>query len=283
MAHGLQMAARTPSLDAGSRRSGADRTTVKAPITRGLSFAVLLLAGCGDSKSTPSGGAAKGGPAPPAVTAAPAPEATHKPAAQPKPAATAQPAAPQGDYPLSAIRAIPDSCASPAVLLTTAPESAGPSPPWHVTRQAFLANQQFRVVIGAPSAPGEVHLAPYRFKDTAYALVATCKDGGTCNRVAAMYKAIVRSSSPQLVCGKLQGLSASPSGNFDWGIHDPKQNLPPPGDVSARCARISACRIATDRSTPGDPFLECQKAPQTVKTACADRYPCAEVMSCLAK
>ncbi len=30
-------------------------------------------------------------------------------------------------------------------------------------------------------------------------------------------------------------------------------------------------------------FLECQKAPGKLKTACGARYPCADVLACLAK
>jgi hypothetical protein len=95
-----------------------------------------------------------------------------------------------------------------------------------------------------------------------------------------MYKAIVRSSMPQLTCGKVNGIGASPIGTFAWSP-DSKQNLPASGDTVALCARIDACQIATDRNTPGDPFLECQKAPGKFKTACGARYLCAEVMACL--
>lgn len=62
---------------------------------------------------------------------------------------------------------------------------------------------------------------------------------------------------------------------------DPKQNLPT--DVIGKCARLSACMIATDRATPGDPFLECQKGPTSFKTDCATRYPCSEVLACAGK
>ena len=185
-------------------------------------------------------------------------------------------------YPLTAIKALPDGCTTPSVILATAPSSVGSSYGWNITRQAFLANQQIKIVGGQPAAPGEVHLAPYDYTGNAYALVATCHDGATCNKVAAMYKGIVRSSNPQLTCGKVNGVGASPIAAFSWNA-DPRQNLPAASDPVALCARLDACPIATDRSTPGDPFLECQKAPGKFKTACATRYPCAEVMACLGK
>jgi hypothetical protein len=138
-------------------------------------------------------------------------------------------------------------------------------------------------VSGPKAAPGQVSLATHVYNDSAYALVATCNDGGTCNQLAAMYKAIVRTSNPQIVCGKVQGISASPVGPpFGWNA-DPKGNLPPESDAVALCARLNACMIATDRATPGDPFVECQKAPHTFKTKCATRYPCAEVLACTGK
>ncbi|MCC6555060.1 MAG: hypothetical protein IT372_18995 [Polyangiaceae bacterium] len=187
-------------------------------------------------------------------------------------------------YETSSIKAIPDNCSSPWAILATAPASVGANYPWNISRQALLANQQFKVVSGPPTAPGQVSLSTHSYNDSAFALVAQCKDGGTCNQVAAMYKAIVRSSSPQVYCGKIQGaVSASPVGSpFSWSP-DPKGNLPVEGDAIALCARLSACMIATDRSTPGDPFVECQKAPHHFKTKCATRYPCAEVLACTGK
>jgi len=217
-------------------------------------------------------------------------------AAEPaKPAQAAQPAQPstgaqgavvtpeQQTYSLDGIKTVPDDCAVPEVLLASAPKSVGPDYAWHTARQALLANQQFRVVSGAPTGPGEVQVSPYAYNDNAYALVARCKDGATCNRLAAMYKAIIRSARPQVVCGgRIQGISGGPVGSFRWD-GDPKANLPAEGETVAMCARLDACMIATDRSTPGDPFLECQKAPTKFKTDCAKRYPCADVMACLGK
>jgi hypothetical protein len=190
----------------------------------------------------------------------------------------------QQTYPLDGIKTIADDCSAPEVLLATAPKSVGPDYAWHVTRQALLANQQFKFVSDhPPAAPGEIHIAPWGYGDGAFALVAKCSDGATCNRLAAMYKAIVRSSKPQVLCKTpIQGISKNPVGTFRWS-DDPKANLPQDGELQALCARLDACVIATDQSTPGDPFLECQKAPSKFKTDCAKRYPCAEVIACTGK
>lgn len=181
-------------------------------------------------------------------------------------------------YDLSIVKTIPDNCSSASVVLVTAPKTVGPDYEWTISRQALLANQQFKVVSGDPASSMEVSLAPYEYNG-GYALVARCKDGATCNQLAAMYKSIVRSGSPQITCGKVTGLGASPVGKFRWEA-TPQANLPGKDDSVGKCARLSACMIATDRGTAGDPFAECQKAPTKFKTECAAKYPCAEVLAC---
>ena len=253
--------------------------------------AVLCVAGCNkDKEAAPAAALITVKPAPAATAHALTAEPSQAPAA-PATAAAAAPSAPEPahaaaarttGYDLAAIKTIPDNCASPSVILATAPMSVGANYPWSVTRQALLANQQFRVVGAAPSTMGEVHLATHAMGASAYALVATCHDGKTCNELGAMYKAIVRTSSPQLYCGKVPSLGGEPVGQFSWAA-TPQENLPAATDKVASCARLDACMIATDRSTPGDPFVECQKAPHKFRTECAAKYPCAEVMACLAK
>jgi len=235
----------------------------------------LLAAAC-----SKSGGGDEAKPTTEPSAKATAPEIKTAEAPAQKPAAVAAPAA-QG-YDLAAIKSIPDNCSSPTVILATAPRSVGASYPWNISRQALLANQQFKITAEPPSVPGQVSLATYDYGGGgAYALVAKCNDGGTCNRLAAMYKAIIRSSNPQVFCGKVPGISASPVGSaFGWNP-SPEGNLPSAKDITALCARLDACLIATDRSTAGDPFVECQKAPSKFKTACARKYPCAEVLACM--
>ncbi len=138
---------------------------------------------------------------------------------------------------------------------------------------------QIKIVAGEPVRESEVHLATYQYDNKGYSLVATCRDVATCNDVAAMYKAIVRSSNPIVFCGKSSHLSATPVGAFAWST-DPHQNLPAPNDTFALCARVNACMIATDRDVPGDPYLECQKEPRRFKISCGGFDDCNDVLDC---
>lgn len=205
----------------------------------------------------------------------------------------APPAAPvtsptQQTYPDIANK-ISESCASPWVILATAPNSVGVDYPWTWSRQALLANQQFKVVSGEPSAPGEVtfqvHLASDRFQ-SAWVLVGKCQDGGTCNKLAAMYKAIVKGAQSQPACGKLP-MDLSPA-TFKKPVlrelGDPQRSLPESKDTIGKCARLQACSVAMDppnKAGKEEIGYECQKSPSKFNTSCATRYPCAEVMKCL--
>jgi hypothetical protein len=190
---------------------------------------------------------------------------------------------PAGGYSRALIRPLPDDCATPWVILTTTGEASGDSYAWPVTQQVFRANRQFRIVPGEPLAPQQVHLAPYKYLPTGYALAARCADGATCNDVAAMYRAIVRSGvPPQLTCRKPDTIADAPVGIFQWSTDD-KENLPAASDKVGLCARINACAIAVDRTVEGDPFVECQREPRRYKLACATRDPCVQVLDCLAR
>ncbi|MCC6526447.1 MAG: hypothetical protein IT373_27615 [Polyangiaceae bacterium] len=181
-----------------------------------------------------------------------------------------------GSYALGAIRAIPDSCADASVIAANAPLSAGATYHWPWTRQAMLAHPQFKVVTTRPSGPGQVYFEVIE-TDNAEVLVARCADGGTCNRLAAMLKAVVRSSNPQPVCGALPVRGQTrPS----FLVPPDDSGLPAPGDSIAHCARLAACTIAANPSVGGDPGMECQKAPAGFKTACAERATCPEVLAC---
>lgn len=184
---------------------------------------------------------------------------------------------------------IADNCASPWVIMATAPNSVGIDYPWTWSRQAMLANQQFKIVSGEPAAPGEVtfqlHQASDRYNN-AWVLIGKCQDGGTCNKLAAMYKGIVKGSQSQPVCGSLQmDLSQATFKKpmlRDLGV--PQNSLPSSSDVPAQCARLQACSVAMDppsKAGKENIGFDCQKAPSKFKTACATKYPCAEVMKCL--
>ncbi len=194
----------------------------------------------------------------------------------------------QQTYPDDPIKKIADHCSKPFVIMSTAPNSVGDDYPWTWTRQAMLANQQFKVVDGEPAAPGQVsfqlHLASSKYQ-LAWVLVAKCKDGGTCNKLAAMVKGIIKNSQSQPVCGKLP-MDLSPVTFKKPVLREAgfsSNTLPEKTDVKGMCARLQACTVATDTSKSGTETIgfDCQKAPSNFKTACARKYPCKAVMDCL--
>lgn len=190
-------------------------------------------------------------------------------------------------YPLSAIKAIPDQCASPKVVVATVPANAAHHYAWTLTRQAALANPQFNVVSSPPQVSGQIFFRQLEIgrsgpdgKGATRSLVAYCKDGGTCNRFAAMHLAVVRSSNPEPVCGNVPGASTDYQAvDIQWnGL---RGDLPTAKDTPGLCARLGACMITLDRATPGDPIRECQEAPSAWKTMCGLKRSCAGVLACM--
>ena len=194
----------------------------------------------------------------------------------------------QQSYSMEGVKKIADNCAKAFVIMSTAPERVGADYTWTWARQALLANQQFKVVDGEPEAPGQVtfqlHKASQRFQN-AWVLVAKCKDGGTCNYLAAMHKAIVKGSSSTPVCGNLPmdlGPATFKKPVLRKSAFSP-DSLPDATDGAGLCARLHACTIAMDTSTATNIGFDCQKAPSRFKTACARKYPCKAVMDCMAE
>lgn len=276
----------------------ADRTSpLSAPLLALLPLlAPLALAACDRSDS----GAAPPSPAAPSQTdgplfAKPSPTATAGPTptgAIPAPSAAAAQTAAAGAtgassatpapsgvdrYPLTAIKSIPDDCRTPAVILSSAPIRLGSGYIWPWARQAMLAHPEFTPLVEPPTAQGQVEFKVFEDDLVGITLVGVCHDGWTCNRVAAMFKAVIRTSNPQLFCGNLpvKGVERPaflvPPDNY-W--------MPLPDDTIHKCARLAACAIAMKPSTPGDPGAECQKAPSRFKLDCALLSPCAEVAAC---
>jgi len=188
-------------------------------------------------------------------------------------------------YSMVGITTISDDCATAHVIMATAPESVGADYEWKYTRQAMLANQQYRVVADAPHVRGEVAFEVHQADASlnhAFVLLANCADGLTCNHLAAMYKSVVKSSNPQVVCGDVP---AARVGRFvkktDLMAGGPKANLPASSDTISKCARVAACTIADDTATKDDVGIACQKSPSSFRLDCASRYPCAEVLACM--
>ncbi|NUP09644.1 MAG: hypothetical protein HOW73_26660 [Polyangiaceae bacterium] len=189
----------------------------------------------------------------------------------------------QQSYAMGTIKPVADSCANAHVILTQAPESVGLDYDWKYSRQAMLANQQYRVVDGTPTGTGQVSFQVHQADasmNKAFVLVANCADGVTCNHLAAMYKAIVKSSNPQVICGDLPAYLGPKKKSINLMAGGPNANLPAASDTISKCARMAACTIADKTDTTDDVGINCQKSPQSFKLECASRYPCAEVLAC---
>jgi hypothetical protein len=221
----------------------------------------------------------------PAATpsAAPAPVASLPP---PVPAPPASASA--GFYSTEAIHAIADDCIKASVLLSTAPHAKNDKYPWSFAKQALLAHPQFK--IGSTVPPKSASTITLQQHDVrlgktgkmSKALVAWCNNGTTCNKLAAMYKNVVRTSRPDVFCGKLPDTIQESGSIVDFGV-DPAKDLPGRKDVVSQCARLAACTIAAVHDTPGDPGVECQKKPSDFKTQCGLQPTCAAVLECAKK
>jgi hypothetical protein len=247
-----------------------------------LGAALALLVGCGGEKpgaepAKTSAPSSSGAPAANTTTAAATAATTAAPSSAPSSTAAASPA---GDYPMGDLKPIPSDCARPRVLLTSGPAKLGLEFPWPLAKQVLLAHDSFHVVKSKPSKPGEIFLGTHEVEKIGYGLVAECKDAETCNKLAAMYKGVMRSSTPQPYCGKMGGLSDEPKDSgFEWSANK-KDNLPKDDEVQSQCARVTACMIKADHSIPGDPYLECQKSPVKFKPKCPEKETCSEVLAC---
>lgn len=182
-------------------------------------------------------------------------------------------------YPLGDLKPLADGCSKPRVGLASAPRSRGPLFSWPWVRQTLYAHPAFRVVVSAPTQPGQLELTVVDGEKT-LTLFASCWDADTCNRLAAMYRGVVRSSRPVLICGEIplegERLRA-------FVLPDDGRWLPDESDWMAACARLNACRIAVDASTEGDPGLACQRDPSKFDRSCAQLPSCRDVVACLAR
>jgi hypothetical protein len=226
-------------------------------------------------------------PAPPAAAAAAPTSASPLPLALPLPLADASVATPADvagppaleiAYPFTGVTPIPDDCAAPSVTLTTAPRKMGWGYAWTWTRQAMLANPQFQIVEGAPARAMQVRLDMYEIPE-GFALVALCKDGATCNKLAAMYRSTVQTCNPQLHCGALPiaGAPRTPALVPADGQWLPVEDA----DTVGRCARIGVCLRVQHEHFKGNPGVACQSAPTQFKVDCAKKATCAEVVACM--
>lgn len=189
-------------------------------------------------------------------------------------------------YGFDGITKVADNCASAFAIVANAPDSVGADYPWPNTKQALVANGQYKVVSGEPTGLGEVTFQVHHADKTmnnAWVLVARCNTGSTCNNLAAMVKSVVKTSQPQPGCGALPAGLGRVVKKLDLMPGGPRANVPKKGDVQGSCARISACTVAMTPTTKEDVLISCQKQPAAFKTDCAMQWPCAAVMSCTGK
>lgn len=256
---------------------GEDKPQVDPSKTAGTGASSAKPTAQASGAPTATATAATSATATAAATDAPAASSSGAPAAS----GTASAGGATADYPMGDLKPIDKECKSPRVLLASGPAKLGLEFPWPLAKQVLLAHDQFKVTKGAPGAPWEIHLGTHELEKIGYALVAQCKDAETCNKLAAMYQSVMRSTKVQPYCDKMPGVSDEPKDSgFDWA---PKKedNLPKEGDLQSECARLDACTIKGDHTIKGDPYLECQKAPHKFKTACAHKPTCWEVLACL--
>ncbi len=238
---------------------------------------VLCASACASVAESPPAEA----PRPPAAPLAPAaPSPT--PVAAPIAATTAPELPPpvEVSYPFTGVATIPDDCQEASVVLTTAPRRMGWDYDWTWTRQALLANPGFHVVAGRgrPDKPMDLRLDMYEMP-AGFALVAACRDGATCNKLAAMYRSTVQTCDPQLHCGPLP-FTTSPRATAL--VPRDGQWLPVrDADVIGRCARIGVCLRVEHEPFKGNPGVACQSAPASFPVDCAKMATCGEVVQCL--
>lgn len=224
------------------------------------------------------------------------------------------------NYPEAGVPAIDASCKSPWVVVAlSSSDGVAGARDAAIVEQALAANPAFKVVEGEPHAAGEIHVefrghlaaaapaptpatsasaspmasgapkasaapktsaAPAASSGPAASgsgnfILATCHDAGTCTRFAAMIKAVAK-WAPATGCGELDAkanaaprarvLSATPAKS---------------GDTDALCARLGACKMASDPASTDDPIGACLKSPSSFKTDCAQKATCADVATCL--
>ncbi len=184
-------------------------------------------------------------------------------------------------YSLSAITPLQEACDQGLIIVATTPRATKNR--WTWIRQALLANEQFESTSKWQTPPpGKVAFGEFN-TGVNRALVARC-DVPTCNHFTAMVKAVVPKSRPQLYCDRIPSLESHKPRPVELKSPGPaRDGLPTDDDIEGQCARLRACMIAVDRSTPSDWGEKCAKSPSEFELACARRYPCAKVVACLNK
>ena len=167
---------------------------------------------------------------------------------------------------------VADDCTTPYVDLATSPNTD-----WNWIRHAMIAHPEFTDVGGAPAtSPMEVSFV--QFASSSYRLVASCADGATCNKLAAMYLNVVWASTPKVQC-KTMEFSGSPKKvrvvTTSW-----MADLTATTEYVPKCARLNACDIRMNPKSANEVGRRCQGGPNNFKLECALQESCDDVVAC---
>ncbi len=195
------------------------------------------------------------------------------------------PAAPgtPGEYDLSVINAMPSDCRSPSVMLAGVPHAMADKDDfvWAFAVQALFAHPEFKLVQRAAlSEENQVAFEQAQVNSSATGLVAYCKDGATCNRLAAMYKTTVPTSRPEVYCGKKWDKGRVPEGFGNALSLQAVAKKKLAKEAGSMCARIGVCKKRLNPALEGDPGVECQRKPSEAKYQCGKKDTCEEVVKC---
>ncbi len=198
--------------------------------------------------------------------------------------AAAVPDAKPGEYSLEDINPIADDCKAPSVMLAAVSNNIAKKEDfvWAFAIQAFHAHPKF--VLGnkvSLNRPGRVAIHQVQVNPKAVGLVAYCRDGATCNQVAAMYKATVPTSKPEVYCGKKWERGIVPRGLLNAVDLKALAFQKLESEPVSMCARVGICTKQQNPATPGDPGIECQRAPGKHKYKCGQEKTCEAVVSCV--
>jgi hypothetical protein len=188
-------------------------------------------------------------------------------------------------YPETGFTPVASTCADPYVVVVTLPDTAPADYDYYFTRYMLhaYAPSFTEVATGSVLGPRQVTFREVNRKGQR-SLVAKCGDARTANKFVAAYRNAVRGSTPQPVCGT----DVSGWNNLKRSITvTGKDLIPPSGDsqpaVQQQCARLGVCLAILRPDTPGNPGVDCTRAPTRFDRHCTRKATCGEVVTCLGK
>jgi len=192
-------------------------------------------------------------------------------------------------YPLDAVKTIPDECSSAWTALTVVTPAIRESSPdwlWASAVQALYAHPEFEVVGGMPTAPMQVQIFEGKHGEKNFALWARCQDGATCNKLAAMYRAVNRTARPWVYCGAGDTKVDRDGSKVLFAnqaalVQEARSKLE--SAVDSQCFRIGICHTREGAGGGEDIGYQCNRKPSTFKLSCAKKATCAEVVQCVGR